>query len=256
MKSVLKKNRFKGFTLVEVMTSLVIMTILIAVASGVIIVTFDIFGRSAVRRAAQNNGNNVYNYIYDHLSYATALKIDQTVDINIEKENKDEVKTEGAKAYVPDEGTRKLIGEEKFKENADTADDSKKYEVNTYFERLIAYPSNGAMADCMKLNRKDVNTEVFVYGKQDKADSSKIVNTMNGCDCIISFDEYKFDESTDDALKPDTIGFSVTIKRDDEIFYERKGSIPILNKELKDHINISKVDNDLSKIEIFYTYIW
>ena len=93
MKSVLKKNRFKGFTLVEVMTSLVIMTILIAVASGVIIVTFDIFGRSAVRRAAQNNGNNVYNYIYDHLSYATALKIDQTVDIN-NKENMVSVMTE------------------------------------------------------------------------------------------------------------------------------------------------------------------
>ena len=245
MKNKPVKKKFRGFTLVEVMTSLVIMTILIAVASGVIIVTFDIFARSAIKRAAQNNGNNVYNYIYDHLSYATSLEIGGTVDINIEE----------AKAFVQNEDTKKHIGTDKIKENTE-AEDKKKYEVNTYFERLIAYPSNGAMADCMKLNRKDVNTEVFVYGKQDKADSSKIVNTMNGCDCIISFDEYKFDESTDDALKPDTIGFSVTIKRDDEIFYERKGSIPILNKELKDHINISKVDNDLSKIEIFYTYIW
>ena len=80
--------------------------------------------------------------------------------------------------------------------------------------------------------RKDVNKEVFVYGKQDEEDSSKIVNTMNGCDCIISFDKY------DTTTKPDTIGFSVKISRDDEVFYERKGSIPILNEELKDHISI------------------
>ncbi|MBR6837730.1 MAG: prepilin-type N-terminal cleavage/methylation domain-containing protein, partial [Oscillospiraceae bacterium] len=93
MKSRPEKKKFKGFTLVEVMTSLVIMTILISVASGVIIVTFDIFGRSALKRAAQDNGNNVYNYIYDHLSYATALKIDQTVDIN-NKEKIESVMTE------------------------------------------------------------------------------------------------------------------------------------------------------------------
>ena len=241
MKSRKVKKKFKGFTLVEVMTSLVIMTILIAIASAVIIVTFDIFARSSIRRAAQNNGNNVYNYIYDHLSYATSLEIDRTVDINIE----------GAKAFVPDEATRKLIGEEKFKENADAADESKKYEVNTYFEQLTAYPLSGAAADCMKLTRKDVNKEVFVYGKQDEEDSSKIVNTMNGCDCIISFDKY------DTNTKPDTIGFSVKISRDDEVFYERKGSIPILNEELKDHISIKdNITNETGNINLFYTYIW
>ena len=52
MKNRSEKKKLKGFTLVEVMTSLVIMTILISVASGVIIVTFDIFGRSALKRAA------------------------------------------------------------------------------------------------------------------------------------------------------------------------------------------------------------
>ena len=241
MKNKPVKKKFRGFTLVEVMTSLVIMTILIAVASGVIIVTFDIFARSAIKRAAQNNGNNVYNYIYDHLSYATSLEIDRTVDINIE----------GAKAFVSDEETRKLIGEEKFKENADAADEEKKYEVNTYFEQLTAYPLSGATADCMKLTRKDVNKEVFIYGKQDEEDSSKIVNTMNGCDCIIKFDKY------DNAAKPDTIGFSVTLKRDDEIFYDRKGSIPILNEELKEHISIADdISNETGNINLFYTYIW
>ena len=56
-----KKKKRRGFSLVEVMTSLVIMVILIAIASGVIITTFNIFGRNALFRAAQNNGNNVYN---------------------------------------------------------------------------------------------------------------------------------------------------------------------------------------------------
>lgn len=246
MKSKSAKKKFRGFTLVEVMTSLVIMTILISVASGVIIVTFDIFGRSALKRAAQDNGNNVYNYIYDHLSYATYLEIGESVDINIK----------GAKAFVSDEEYRKRIGEEKFIEN-DGADEDEKYEIGKYFEQLTVYPasvsnpSSGIISDCMKLKRKDVNTEVFVYGKQDENDSSKIINTMNGCDCIISFDKY------DNDTKPDTIGFSVTIKRDDEIFYERDGSIPILNKELKDHIYINKkIDNEMGQIKIFYTYIW
>ncbi|MBP1592221.1 MAG: hypothetical protein ILP22_09300, partial [Oscillospiraceae bacterium] len=163
------------------------------------------------------------------------------VDINIK----------GAKAFVSDEECRKRIGEEKFTEN-DVADEEEKYEISKYFEQLTVRPLTGSKADCMVLKRKDVNTEVFVYGKQDENDSSKIINTMNGCDCIISFDKY------DNDAKPDTIGFSVTIKRDDEIFYEREGSIPILNEELKDHIFIKGdiVDNDMSKIEIFYTYIW
>jgi prepilin-type N-terminal cleavage/methylation domain-containing protein len=246
MKNKPVRKKFRGFTLVEVMTSLVIMTILIAVASGVIIVTFDIFARSAIKRAAQNNGNNVYNYIYDHLSYATSLEIDRTVDINIE----------GAKAVVPDKSEDRYkkfianIGEEKFTdmENANSC------EVNKYFEYINILPADPVgdfESDCMKLTRKDVNKEVFVYGKQDEEDSSKIVNTMNGCDCIISFDKY------DTNTKPDTIGFSVKISRDDEVFYERKGSIPILNEELKDHISIKdNITNETGNINLFYTYIW
>ena len=79
---------------------------------------------------------------------------------------------------------------------------------------------------------------------------------MNGCECIVSFDEYN---------AADTIGFTVIIKRDDEVFYEKHGSVPLLNKNtdsnLVNHIKVDAVINDSDietekKIEIFYTYFW
>ena len=232
MKSVLKKNRFKGFTLVEVMTSLVIMTILIAVASGVIIVTFDIFGRSAVRRAAQNNGNNVYNYIYDHLSYATALKIDQTVDIN-NKENMVSVMTElGYTDSDMEDVITELTNDKGEVINTD---------IKPYYEKITIDKQH------MIVERKDINAKVYIYGNAENE------NTMNGCDCIVEFDKYE---------AGDTIGFTVKIERDNEVFYEKHGSVPILNDSddcnLKDHISIDdKYSNDdYNKIDIFYTYIW
>ena len=235
MKSVLKKNRFKGFTLVEVMTSLVIMTILIAVASGVIIVTFDIFGRSAVRRAAQNNGNNVYNYIYDHLSYATALKIDQTVDIN----NKDSML---ALIGEGDDAVKDITETEGSGEGPD-------FVIVPYYEKIKAGRKQ------MSVMRKGINSDdVYIYGKKESGESTgtnehAFKSTMNGCDCVVAFKKY--------VSGADTIEFSVTIEREDEVFYEKSGSIPILNEKLKDHIDIgADISDNIGNIEIFYTYIW
>ena len=232
MKSRPEKKKFKGFTLVEVMTSLVIMTILISVASGVIIVTFDIFGRSALKRAAQDNGNNVYNYIYDHLSYATALKIDQTVDIN-NKENMVSVMTElGYTDSDMEDVITELTNDKGEVINTD---------IKPYYEKITIDKQH------MIVERKDINAKVYIYGNAEDE------NTMNGCDCIVEFDKY-------DA--GDTIGFTVKIERDNEVFYEKHGSVPILNDSddcnLKDHISIGDIySNDYyNKIDIFYTYIW
>lgn len=98
-----KRNKLRGFTLVEVMTSLVIMVILIAIASGVIITTFNIFGRNALFRAAQNEGNNVYNFLYDNISYATGLKISNIDDINYEEDSYYE------KVYIENEANKGCI---------------------------------------------------------------------------------------------------------------------------------------------------
>ncbi|WP_044973708.1 prepilin-type N-terminal cleavage/methylation domain-containing protein [Ruminococcus sp. HUN007] len=237
MKAALKKKRFKGFTLVEVMTSLVIMTILIAVASGVIMVTFDIFGRSAVRRAAQNNGNNVYNYIYDHLSYATALKIDQSVDIN----NKDSMLS------LIGEGDDAVQVITEPNESGSIPDPD--FVIVPYYEKIKADRKK------MSVKRKGINADdVYIYGKKESGEGTgtnenAFKSTMNGCDCVVSFKKY--------VSGADTIEFSVTIERDDEVFYEKSGSIPILNEKLKDHIDIGNdISDNIGNIEIFYTYIW
>lgn len=218
-----KKNKLRGFTLVEVMTSLVIMVILIAIASGVIITTFNIFGRNALFRAAQNNGNNVYNFIYDHLSYATALKIDKTVDIT----------TKDGLSFI-DVDDLKITGTE----------GSETLEIIPYFERMEITDKS------MSLMRKSVSTPVNILGGN---------TVMNGCSCIVSFEQYPVTDPTDNSktIKPDTISFKVEIVRDDEVFYSRQGNIPILNKSAKDHIiitdNISTENNN--KINMLYTYI-
>lgn len=218
-----KKNKLRGFSLVEVMTSLVIMVILIAIASGVIITTFNIFGRNALFRAAQNNGNNVYNFIYDHLSYATALKIDKSVDIN----------TKNGLSFI-DVDDLKITGTE----------GSETVEIIPYYERMEITDKS------MSLMRKAISTPVNILGGN---------TVMNGCSCIVSFEQYPVTDPTDNSktIKPDTISFKVEIVRDDEVFYSRQGSIPILNKSAKDHIiitdNISTENNN--KINMLYTYI-
>ena len=218
-----KKNKLRGFSLVEVMTSLVIMVILIAIASGVIITTFNIFGRNALFRAAQNNGNNVYNFIYDHLSYATALKIDKTVDIN----------TKESLSFIDEDDLKITVSE-----------GSETVEIIPYFERMEITDKS------MSLMRKSISTPVNILGGN---------TVMNGCSCIVSFEQYPVTDPTDNSktIKPDTISFKVEIVRDGEVFYSRKGNIPILNKSAKDHIiitdNISTENNN--KINMLYTYI-
>lgn len=217
-----KKKKLRGFSLVEVMTSLVIMVILIAIASGVIITTFNIFGRNALFRAAQNNGNNVYNFIYDHLSYATALKIDETVDIN----------TKNGLSFI-DEDDLKITGTE----------GSETVEIIPYYERI------NIKKDSMSLTRKSISTPVKILGGN---------TVMNGCSCIVSFEQYPITDPTDNSktIKPDTISFKVEIVRNDEVFYSRQGSIPILNKSAKDHIVITKNISTKDKtINMLYTYI-
>ena len=218
-----KKKKLRGFSLVEVMTSLVIMVILIAIASGVIITTFNIFGRNALFRAAQNNGNNVYNFIYDHLSYATALKIDKTVDIN----------TKDSLSFIDEDDLKITVSE-----------GSETVEIIPYFERMEITDES------MSLMRKSISTPVNILGGN---------TVMNGCSCIVSFEQYPVTDPTDNSktIKPDTISFKVEIVRDGEVFYSRKGNIPILNKSAKDHIiitdNISTENNN--KINMLYTYI-
>ena len=71
----MKRKALSGLTLVEVMVSLVILVILISVSSAVMITGINIFSENAVMSAAQDDGNNIYNFIVDKLSYANEIII-------------------------------------------------------------------------------------------------------------------------------------------------------------------------------------
>ena len=125
-----------------------------------------------------------------------------------------------------------------------------KTDIKPYYEKITIDKQH------MIVERKDINAEVYIYGNAENE------NTMNGCDCIVEFDKY-------DA--GDTIEFTVKIERYNEVFYEKHGSVPLLNKEidpdLVNHIKVGKIKsyseadetdgtNGTDGIEIFYTYIW
>ncbi|MDO5149299.1 MAG: PilW family protein [Oscillospiraceae bacterium] len=221
-----KKNKLRGFTLVEVMTSLVIMVILIAIASGVIITTFNIFGRNALFRAAQNNGNNVYNFIYDHLSYVTALKIDETVDIN----------TKDSLSFIDKDDLKVTV-----------AEGSETVEIIPYYEKMKIG------SESMILQRKNITEPFYIYGNKSNE------NSMNGCVCTVTFSKYEIKTDPDNPdikIYPDTIEFAVEISRYGETYYSRSGSIPILNETAKSHIYIpNEISCKTNEFEILYTYL-
>lgn len=234
MKKSETKNRLKGFTLVETMTSLVILVILIGVASGVIITTFNIFGKNTVMRMAQSHGNTVYEYLYDHISYATALKIGRNVDIN----NKDSLSS-----FIPSD----LLNN----------DDSEDGLIKPYYERLTVNK------DWMLLERKTVDVPVLIYGEKTDASAGTAPTpgiSLNGCECSVKFN-YTPVLKEGKNIYPDTIGLEVTISRDGETLYFRSGNIPILNESAREHIDIQDgIENDIHNdterpFQIFYTYI-
>ncbi len=72
------RKRVAGLTLIEVSVSMVIMVLLISLASGVILAGLSIFWRNAEYRAAQNEGNAMYELLSGRIAYATSLDISRT----------------------------------------------------------------------------------------------------------------------------------------------------------------------------------
>lgn len=94
----------KGFTLVELMIGLVVFMFLVGAATSIIMVSFNIYARSAVRNHAQQKGDEIYSLIESRLTYAANLTI-----------TTDESTLEGAAEpytciYIPSYGDRVCIG--------------------------------------------------------------------------------------------------------------------------------------------------
>jgi type II secretory pathway pseudopilin PulG len=75
MKNKLCKNRRSGFTLVEIIVTLVITIIIIGVSSSILISTTGIFGRTALRDMQQSVAETVLNFATDRTLYAVDLKL-------------------------------------------------------------------------------------------------------------------------------------------------------------------------------------
>lgn len=218
MKNFKKRKKIRGFTLVEVMTSLVIMTILITIASGVIITTFNIFARNTMFRVAQNEGNNVYNFLYDHISYSTSLKIGKYADIT----------NEGI-SFPPDYNV--TVQGDKFGP-ADSSVSSQ------YFEGVVLNGNRKSMT----LYRKGMDIPVYFFGDESG-------ETPAAMECAVSF--------AYDPSKSDKVTCTVEIQRDGEVFYSKTGEIPLYNYEygLKDRMSVTDCTNSSSNTYVIYTYL-
>lgn len=69
------KKRLKGFTLTEVMVSLVILTIVVTISSTMIISSLNLLLKNAFIRDAQNNGNEIYRLLEDKIRYSQHFRI-------------------------------------------------------------------------------------------------------------------------------------------------------------------------------------
>jgi prepilin-type N-terminal cleavage/methylation domain-containing protein len=75
-----KKNRInkKGFTLVEEVVSLLILSILILVASGMLLAAFRIYSGNVKTQQAQAKGQYIYNLLDEKLTYAVGVEVQTT----------------------------------------------------------------------------------------------------------------------------------------------------------------------------------
>lgn len=89
----------KGFTLVELMISLVLFLLLAGAASSIILVSFNLYSRSAVRNTAQIKGDEIFDTIENRLMYA--------VDVTV---TNDDNATGDFCIYIPQYGDRVRIG--------------------------------------------------------------------------------------------------------------------------------------------------
>lgn len=75
-----KLRRKKGFTLTETLISLVIFMILAGTASSIIMVSMNLFSRSALKNSAQRVGSELYQLLDNRLTYGKNVTITNSED--------------------------------------------------------------------------------------------------------------------------------------------------------------------------------
>ncbi len=187
------KKSLKGFTLTEVLVTLVILGLIITLSSGMILMSTNLVLKNAQLVNAQNQGISVYGDIEKRIRYANKLLItDKTDEIDF---------------Y---DACNTKTNEEKFLINGNIMVKNLKYDINGNF------PAPFSQADSFSgffisneelLNRKD--TSYVVYNTE----------ILKNETCTVSIKK-----ESDDHLK-----LSVKLYYDSELKYERTGSIKLLN---------------------------
>lgn len=76
------KNIRRGFTLVEVSVSLVVLVMIISVSSGIILVSSNIFAKDAVLNDYQITGNDVFDFVSNKLAYAGNFTVSDEASVD------------------------------------------------------------------------------------------------------------------------------------------------------------------------------
>lgn len=93
----------KGFTMVELMISLLLFLIIAGAAASIVLVSFNLYTRSAVRNSAQLKGDEIFETIENRLTYA--------IDLVVTNDESAAGAESGAFCiYIPQYGDRVRIG--------------------------------------------------------------------------------------------------------------------------------------------------
>lgn len=187
------KKSLKGFTMTEVLVTLVILSLIITLSSGMIMMSTNLVLKNAQLVNAQNQGISVYGDIERRIKYADKLLITD--------------KTEEIDFY---DACNTKSNEEKFLINGNIMVKNLKYDVNGNFpapfvpaESFFSFFSINEEL----LNNKD--TSFVVYNTE----------TLKNQTCSVSIKK-----ESDDHVR-----LSVKLYYRGELKYERTGSIKLLN---------------------------
>ena len=187
------KKSLKGFTLTEVLVTLVILGLIITLSSGMILMSTNLVLKNAQLVNAQNQGISVYGDIERRIKYANKLLITNKTD-EIDFEDACNTKT----------------NEEKFLINDNIMVKNLKYDINGNFPS--PFSEAVSFSDFFSTNKELLN----------KKDTSYVVyNTeiLKNATCAVSI------KKEDDYH----VRLSVKLFNNSELKYERTGSIKLLN---------------------------
>ena len=240
-----KSKNLKGFTLVEEVVSLFILSILILVASGMMISAMRVYSVNVKTQSAQNKGQYVYDLLSNKLTYSSGLQYE--ANGVFEPTNA---------TYYKDREVKGVFDEsEVYQEIAvDKNGITKGFKGETATERVEFAPYDVEVS----LKAENTATSESVAPSESPseappANSSAVSSskTTTGTTC------------TGESISKYMLKLTVTVKdKKGREIYERSGSISVMNYEnsnmsnptirFPSSMNLNNTTNDGFKLRIYY----